>query len=204
MPFSGTGVFNLSFDWNNDAANGIPITASRVQAEDQNIADGLSMCITTDGQSTTTGIIPFASGISTGAGIQFPSVAVPSGNVNNLDDYKEGAWTPIDASVDGLIFTNATGTFIKVGSLVTAWGHLTYPSTASATLAGIGGLPYNTINTIAGSVSSNYPISSSFQLAMLTTQGSNAWSNFKAGVGQASNSDLSGQSIYFTFVYQAG
>lgn len=71
MPFSGTGVFNLSFDWNNDAANGIPITASRVQAEDQNIADGLSMCVTADGQSTTSASVPFSQGASFGVVSQF-------------------------------------------------------------------------------------------------------------------------------------
>lgn len=64
MPFNGVGVFQLDFNWPNDASNGIAITASRVQAEDQNIADGLSMCITTDGQSVTTGNIPFVQGIT--------------------------------------------------------------------------------------------------------------------------------------------
>lgn len=68
MAFNGTGTFLLDFDWNNDAANGIPITASRVQSEDQNIANGLSMCMTTDGQSVVTGNIPMNNFKHTGAG----------------------------------------------------------------------------------------------------------------------------------------
>lgn len=64
MPFNGNGVFNLDFSWPNDAANGIPITAQRVQDEDQNIADGLSNVICRDGQSVTTASIPFAQGLN--------------------------------------------------------------------------------------------------------------------------------------------
>lgn len=48
--FNGSGVFVRSYSWVNDAANGIDITASRVDTEDTGFASGLSLCVTRDGQ----------------------------------------------------------------------------------------------------------------------------------------------------------
>lgn len=48
--FNGSGVFVRSYSWTNDAANGIDITASRVDTEDTGFASGLSLCVTRDGQ----------------------------------------------------------------------------------------------------------------------------------------------------------
>lgn len=57
--FNGSGVFNRSYSWTSDAANSIPITASRMDTEDTGFAAGLSTCITKDGQQTLTANIPF-------------------------------------------------------------------------------------------------------------------------------------------------
>lgn len=67
MPFNGSGVFSRVYSWATDRSNGIPITASRVDTEDNGFATGLTNCICKDGQTTTTAIIPFAQGISTSA-----------------------------------------------------------------------------------------------------------------------------------------
>lgn len=65
MAFNGSGVFSLIYNWENDAANGIKILASRMDTQETDIAtNGLSFCITKDGQQTTTMPIPFAQGIS--------------------------------------------------------------------------------------------------------------------------------------------
>lgn len=58
MPFNGSGTFQLNFSWPNDAANGIPITASRMQSQEDDIASGLSDCVTRDGQSPATANLP--------------------------------------------------------------------------------------------------------------------------------------------------
>ena len=58
--FNGSGVFVRSYNWTNDATNGIPITASRFDTEDTGFATGLSTCITKDGQQTITANIPFS------------------------------------------------------------------------------------------------------------------------------------------------
>ncbi len=54
MAFNGSGTFVRLYDWTDDAANGIPITASRVDGEDDGFATGLTTCITKDGQTTPT------------------------------------------------------------------------------------------------------------------------------------------------------
>lgn len=68
MAFNGTGVHNRVHDWAQDLTNTIPVTASRMDAEHDDISSALSNTICRDGQSTTTGRIPFASGVSAAAG----------------------------------------------------------------------------------------------------------------------------------------
>lgn len=139
-PFDGNGNFTLSFDWNNDAANGIPITASRVQSEDQNIADGLSMCLTVDGQSTTTATIPFAQGVKIGGGAATLSI------------YDQGTWTPTDASGSGVGLTVTSAAYIKIGKLVTVTCAVNYNSPSGLSNAVfIGGLPFAATFPISGS-----------------------------------------------------
>lgn len=50
MAFNGSGVFVRLYNWVNDAAAAINITASRMDADTQDIANGLSACLTRDGQ----------------------------------------------------------------------------------------------------------------------------------------------------------
>src|SRR5262245_2953217 len=64
MAFNGSGVHNRIHDWTQDLANTIPVTASRMDAEHDDISASLSALICRDGQSTTTARIPFAQGVS--------------------------------------------------------------------------------------------------------------------------------------------
>lgn len=78
----------------------------------------------------------------TGGQIQFPATQIPSANVNTLDDYKEGTWIPV---VTGFTVGNGsvTGTYTKIGRIVTCSMTLTFGSTSSfATVTGINGLPF--------------------------------------------------------------
>lgn len=50
MAFDGSGNFVRLYSWQNDAANGIDITASRVDGEDSGFAAGLTLAVTRDGQ----------------------------------------------------------------------------------------------------------------------------------------------------------
>jgi len=60
MPYNGSGVFTRIYSWANDAASGIRIRADRMDNEDNGFAQGLSTCITRDGQSTITADLPMS------------------------------------------------------------------------------------------------------------------------------------------------
>ncbi|ULQ46937.1 hypothetical protein JN531_001315 [Flagellatimonas centrodinii] len=66
MPFNGSGTFNRVHNWQSDAANSIPITDTRMDAEDDGFAAGLSNCMTRDGQSPATASIPMGGNRITG------------------------------------------------------------------------------------------------------------------------------------------
>lgn len=59
MAFNGNGIFNRIHNWVTDAANSINISSSRMDAEMDGFAVGLTNCITKDGQSTPSANIPF-------------------------------------------------------------------------------------------------------------------------------------------------
>lgn len=86
MAFNGSGVFNRIHSWATDLTNTVPVTASRMDAECDGYATGLSNTICRDGQSTTTARIPFASGVSTAAGTT-ASVAYAQTNDLNTGMY---------------------------------------------------------------------------------------------------------------------
>lgn len=66
--FNGNGVYVRYYNWQQDAAANIDITASRVDTEDSGFATGLSTVICKDGQTTLTANIPFAGFRPTGVG----------------------------------------------------------------------------------------------------------------------------------------
>jgi hypothetical protein len=71
------------------------------------------------GDETVAGVKTLSSNpVVSGGGVQFPAVAVPSADVNCLDDYEEGSWTP---SVGGdATYTARAGKYVKIGRLVWA------------------------------------------------------------------------------------
>lgn len=58
MAFNGSGTFSRLYSWVVDAVNGIYISSTRMDAEMDGFATGLSNCITRDGQSPATADIP--------------------------------------------------------------------------------------------------------------------------------------------------
>jgi len=63
----------------------------------------------------------------TGGQIKFPSTKLASADVNTLDDYEEGTWTPtaIGSSTAGsTTYSARNGTYTKIGNQVTATGYL--------------------------------------------------------------------------------
>lgn len=68
MAFNGSGVFNRLYSWVTDANAGIKINATRMDADTDGIATGLSNCVTRDGQSPATANLPMGTFIHTGVG----------------------------------------------------------------------------------------------------------------------------------------
>lgn len=61
MPFNGSGTFNRLFSWVADRNAGIDISSTRMDSDTNDIASGLSDCITRDGQSLPTANLPMNS-----------------------------------------------------------------------------------------------------------------------------------------------
>ena len=96
--------------------------------------------------AATTGLACGAATVQSG-GVAFPATAVAVTDVNTLDDYEEGTWTPTDVSGASLSFTSPLGTYTRIGRMFIAGFSLTYPATADGAQANIGGVPFTIANS---------------------------------------------------------
>ncbi len=114
---------------------------------------GLAVTGTT---STTTGMA--VGGATAGAGgIAFPATAVAVADVNTLDDYEEGTWTPgisFGGGTTGITYVSQQGSYTKIGNRVFCSCRVELSSKGSSTgQASITGLPFtvaNSFNTYGG------------------------------------------------------
>lgn len=83
---------------------------------------------------------------ASGGQIKFPATQNASSNANTLDDYEEGTWTPaLQFATDpaGITYSEASGSYTKIGNTVFARGSFTLSSKGSNTgSARIAGLPF--------------------------------------------------------------
>lgn len=110
MPFNGTGTFNRIYSWVTDAANGIFVSSSRTDTDTNDIAAGLSNCITKDGQTTVTANIPMAGFKITGLGLGASSTdaaRVDNANVLNMCEFRLTLTTGVPVTTSDV---NAAGT----------------------------------------------------------------------------------------------
>ena len=101
----------------------------------------------------TTVVIPAGAKLQTSDGITFPATAVACTDVNTLDDYEEGTWTP---SLGGTAtYTTQVGTYTKIGNLVSINFQLIVNTIGTGSTSIISGLPFGTNSTErpAGSLS---------------------------------------------------
>jgi hypothetical protein len=139
-------------------------------------------------------------------GLSFPAAQVPSSDPNTLTDYETGTWTPTDASVAGLAFTNTSGNcfYTKVGRLVHVTGRVTFPSTADTNTVLIGGLPFTAFSTTAsvqgGVVSyTNAGISPS----ILVGGNATSFSLYDNTGTTVKNNTMSSKDVRFVLTYEA-
>ena len=128
MAFNGSGVFVRIHNWVTDAANNIKITASRMDAEFDGMATGLSNCITKDGQTTVTQNIPFNSNRLTN--LADPSAAQDAATKNYVDGLttttvktitnSDSPYTLLAADKGTLILVDASSGSVTVNLLATA------------------------------------------------------------------------------------
>ena len=88
---------------------------------------------------------------TSGKGIDF-SATPGTGTSELLADYERGTWTPTG---NNITYTAASGTYVKVGALVTLYYSVTFPVTVDVNQARLGGLPFVSSNTtleVAGGV----------------------------------------------------
>ncbi len=155
--------------------------------------------------SGTWAATPTISGVLTltAGQIVFPATQNASTNANTLDDYKEGPWTPIDASGAGLSLTVTTAYYVKVGQQMHAYFDITYPATANGSQAQLGGLP---IAAQAGAAAGGFIYYSTcaktfaFNIQSATTKGY----AYTVSGGSITNVDLSGITLRGVFIYRAG
>jgi len=92
----------------------------------------------------STGALVLAGGTTTanGIGITFPATRSASSDVNTLDDYEEGTWTP---SVGGTATYGAqrNGWYIKVGNLVTIACDLSINAIGTGSTTTVSGIPFS-------------------------------------------------------------
>jgi len=118
--FDGNGNYVRYYNWTQDAANGVPITASRFDTEHNGFATALSNCITRDGQ-----------------GKPIADIDWNTHKIKNLAD----PTLPQDAVT--LAFLNGTSGLLQIqGSQVVGTGTLTntvikYPQTAAELAASV-------------------------------------------------------------------
>jgi microcystin-dependent protein len=120
VAFNGSGTFNRIYNWVTDKSNVVPVTASRMDAEMDGMATGLTTAICRDGQSTTTARIPFAAGI----GMSDGSVGTPA--INFTGDANSGIYVigpdNIGVSVAGAKVLDIATTGLTITGRVTSSG----------------------------------------------------------------------------------
>ena len=150
------------------------------------VSSGGNIAMSTNGTQqlfiNTTGAVVLQGGTqaATGVGIAFPANQSASSDVNTLDDYEEGTWTPTDGSGAGRTFTNLLSTYTKVGRQVTVIGYFVVDISANASTFKVNGLPFSTtassqnigtFNSSSGSSGTSVinPSTSSVLVGTLTT-----------------------------------
>jgi hypothetical protein len=82
-------------------------------------------------------------------GITFPATAVACTDVNTLDDYEEGTWTPTVAGstlAGTATYTTQVGSYTKIGRLVQAQFYVQYSGHTGTGSLTITGLPFTSQN----------------------------------------------------------
>lgn len=120
--WNGSGVYIRDYNWQNDAAANIPITASRMQPDTQDIADkGFGNCLTRDGQGFATANLPMAgfrhTGVSNGVAVTDYSAVGQVQNGSLLFSVGGGTGDAITGTYAPVLTTLPNGITLYVSAL---------------------------------------------------------------------------------------
>ena len=122
---------------------------------------------------------------------------------NILDDYEEGTFTP--AASGGA--SSTSGSYTKIGRLVTCHGTLTFPSQTNSGHAQVEGLPFTTVNADGFSGFIRYTNYNPKQIMIHGNPNSTTFGLYEVDYGsdvtQVSWTEISGKRFDFTVVYFA-
>ena len=133
--FNGSGTFVRSYNWQQDAVNGINISASRFDTEDDGFASGLSNCITRDGQGIPTANIAWGGFNLTGVGSLGAASAAFSGAVTGTTASFSTSVTAATAGQGSILIAPAASASGKVefyNIAGTRIGYIYQPTTGAA------------------------------------------------------------------------
>lgn len=152
------------------------------------VADSLLVHLA--GIETITGVKTFLNGLSFGQ--------------QTLSNYSKGSWTPNDASGAGLSLTIVPEncTYSRVGDLVIAPLHVSFPTNSNTLQVRIGGLPYTAAIDSGGFIVTINGSGSIFS-GLVRVGGTSASFYINPGAASLTNQNLSGATIRGIFVYQA-
>jgi hypothetical protein len=207
---NGTTAVSISTGQVVTLTNALPV-ASGGSGVTTSTGTGDNVLGTTPSFTSTIGV-GGATASASGAGITFPATQSASTDVNTLDDYEEGTWTP---SIGGTAtYTTQAGTYSKVGNIVTLWFDIQINVLGTGTTTSFSGLPYlsrvspNNPQGMAGAVGYfvNIATSSTFILVRVDNNATAAQFSNTAGVttGVLSNAIFgNGARTTGTITYQA-
>lgn len=195
--YTWTGEVPTAF-WNNDGGGGARSWAHAVAGTSGDPITWITdMSLDTSSNLNVKGNLVIG---TSGKGIDFSATGQAGGMTSELlADYEEGTWTPTDASGAGLTFSNVDAYYTKIGRMVYAYCRITYPTTANANSAVIGGLPYNVQNTQGARQGSiTYTSSTANRIFPIPNT---AQAVFFIGTTAATNAQMSGTDNWLMIAY---
>lgn len=155
--------------------------------------------------ASTTGFLDVSLSDSPGrrTGLRSMSELVARGNTTALcvPMYSEGTWTPADSSGAGLVYTSATGRWVRKGNEITLTWSIVYPTTTSNAQAAIGNLPMPAVSSAYGGIVC-FPVGpTQAGIGRLIAGSIVIYTSARAG---CTNANLSGQTLEGSAIYLAG
>jgi hypothetical protein len=149
------------------------------------VTNGKTLTVPATGTASLLGTAQIYSALKTfTAGIAFAH--------ETLNYYDEGTWTPTDDSGAGLTLSSPSGRYTRSGRMCFCELSLSYPSTANASSAAIGGLPFTPASLAGSSRGGGWMMTTLYSTASLYVHIAGTSINLvKPGGAALTNADLS-------------